>query len=212
MTSPRGGLAILVFVLGACTRGGATPPQANTLQRAPEGLVTDAGQSAADPVEASAREVVAALARGDFAGVTRTSTTRCATRCPKARRSVSAAASRGPSVRLCAIERVRLVDFQGHRIAFVRCRFQGGEEGIEGRLRGLTLASTASSSSTHRRTSRGRRRRTLDSTRSAGVMCASAMRRSCRASLRCRVGRGPFPPSCSCTASGRKMPTRAPAA
>jgi dienelactone hydrolase len=59
MTFPRGGLAILVFVLGACTRCGAEPPQANTLQRAPDGLVTDARgvvtvkEEAIDPARAA---------------------------------------------------------------------------------------------------------------------------------------------------------------
>jgi hypothetical protein len=93
--------------------------------------VTDGGQSAADPVEVSAREVVAALARGDFAGVTAQFDDTMRDALPEDRLEAFYRSIEGAVGSFVAIERVRLVDFQGHRIAFVRCRFQGGEKVVK---------------------------------------------------------------------------------
>jgi hypothetical protein len=145
MTVSRGGLTILVFMLSACTPLGPEAPQADALRSAPDGLVTDAGQSAADPVEASAREVVAALARGDFAGVTRHFDDTMTDALPEDRleafwRGIEAAVGS-----FVAVDRVRLTEWQGHRIALVRCRFQRGEKvvkivyGADARVAGFFL-------------------------------------------------------------------------
>ena len=86
--------------------------------------MTDGGLKAADPIEAAAREVVAKLALGDFAGVTKGFDDTMRDALPEDRLGAVWRNVETTVGSFVAVEGVRLDDWRGYRIAFVRCRFQ----------------------------------------------------------------------------------------
>ncbi len=111
--------------------------------------MVDAGQRVTEPTEAATRELVARLARGDFAAVTKEFDDTMSAALPQERLAAvwqSLEKTLGPFV---AVERFHLAKRGAYRVALARCRFQRGEKvvkvayGSDDRIAGLFFVDAA---------------------------------------------------------------------